>query len=380
MRKMATSLNPLAPIMIWCGIGVGSSALAQTTFTGTGDQLTEIPSTTPEEEEDKKKDVYTIVENDTLWSILAYFGEDPASWDNLWSLNDAITNPHWIYPGNKIVFNRSTLLDMPGFDLEGDDGRDGYSVGDLDYVSVDAECGPDIRFDALRAERKYLVTGFLAFKSEVEQWGKVSKARVPWTYLSEGDMIYLRMEDPDAFDCGTVVSIFRRAQKKVRNPLDRREKLGSLYQVVGEAKIIHRYGDYLTAQIRKSWTEIERGDLVGPADKRVIYEMDVTPPEGDLEAIIVGRADVKQNMMGPGETVFLNIGRQQGVREGNTFYVYEQRDPMIDSNMEREDVELPPSVIGRVMVLQVSEQSSTAVITDSDRSLRIGSKAATKID
>ena len=119
---------------------------------------------------------------------------------------------------------------------------------------------------------------------------------------------------------------------------------------------------------------------MGPADKRVIYEMDVTPPEGDLEAIIVGRADVKQNMMGPGETVFLNIGRQQGVREGNTFYVYEQRDPMIDSNMEREDVELPPSVIGRVMVLQVSEQSSTAVITDSDRSLRIGSKAATKID
>ena len=37
---------------------------------------------------------------------LVHFGlfrEDPNTWDNLWSLNDAITNPHWIYPGNKIA-------------------------------------------------------------------------------------------------------------------------------------------------------------------------------------------------------------------------------------------------------------------------------------
>jgi len=295
---------------------VGAPAMAQTTFRGTGDEIGPV-ITEPEVADDAAPDNYEIQSGDTLWSILSDFGEDPYDWPDLWSLNDQITNPHWIYPRNRIVFTRSSLLDMPGLELEGDDGRDGYSVGDLDYVNVDAECGPDVRFDQLRPERKFIATGFLAFKDEVDVMGRVTKARRPNTYLQEGDMLYLRMEDPDAFDCGTVISIFRRAQKRVRNPLNRREKLGSLYQVVGEAKIVHRYGDYLTAVIRESWSEIQRGDLVGPADKRVVYEMDVTPPDGDLEAVIVGRADVEAFMMGPGETIFLNVGRRQGVREGN---------------------------------------------------------------
>ena len=353
------------------------TAWAQTTFSGTGDEITKAEKEVVEDV-DAIPDYYEIQTGDTLWGILEDFGESPYEWPDLWSLNSQITNPHWIYPRNRIVFTRSSLLDMPGLELEGDDGRDGYSVGDLDYVDTDAECGPDIRFDQLRAERKYLAPGFLAFKDEVDVMGRVAKARVPNTYMYEGDLLYLRMEDPDSFDCGTVVSIFRRAQKRVRNPLNRREKLGSLYQVVGEAKIVHRYGDYLTAVVREAYSEIQRGDLVGDDDKRVVYEMDVTPPDGDLEAVIVGRSDVESFMMGPGETIFLNVGSREGVRVGNTFFVYEQRDQYLDPVQMDEDYGLPPSVIGRVMVLRVSAETSTAVITDADRALWVGARVTTK--
>ena len=127
MRKMATRLGLPLQSLIWGSLCVGQSAWAQATYTGTGDQLTEIPDTTPTPEEDaeeaKKKDTYTIQKKDTLWSILADFGEDPYSWPNLWSLNDQITNPHWIYPDNKIVFNRSTLLEAAGFERMGSQGN-----------------------------------------------------------------------------------------------------------------------------------------------------------------------------------------------------------------------------------------------------------------
>ena len=106
--------------------------------------------------------------------------------------------------------------------------------------------------------------------------------------------------------------------------------------------------------------------------------MDVTPPDGDLEAVIVGRSDVEAFMMGPGETIFLNVGSREGVRVGNTFFVYEQRDQYLDPIQMNEDYALPPSVIGRVMVLRVSAETSTAVITDADRSLWVGARVTTK--
>ena len=58
---------------------------------------------------------------DTLWDLAqANFG-DPQYWPQLWSINEYITNPHWIYPGNQIVFTLDTLLEPPTIELETDD-------------------------------------------------------------------------------------------------------------------------------------------------------------------------------------------------------------------------------------------------------------------
>ena len=127
----------------------GFPALAQTTFSGTGDEIeTQIPI--QESVDDAVPDYYEIQVGDTLWGILEDFGQDPYDWPDLWSLNAQITNPHWIYPRNRIVFTRSSLLDLPAMELEGDMGREGYNFGNLGYTEVDAECGPNIRFDQLK--------------------------------------------------------------------------------------------------------------------------------------------------------------------------------------------------------------------------------------
>src|ERR1039457_1854140 len=46
--------------------------------------------------------IYIIKRGDTLWGLSERFIKDPNYWPNMWSKNDQITNPHVIYPGQRV--------------------------------------------------------------------------------------------------------------------------------------------------------------------------------------------------------------------------------------------------------------------------------------
>jgi len=52
-------------------------------------------------------EVYVIQKGDTLWDISDKFLDSPWYWPKIWELNQYITNPHWIYPGNELKFSYS---------------------------------------------------------------------------------------------------------------------------------------------------------------------------------------------------------------------------------------------------------------------------------
>ncbi len=318
--------------------------------------------------------VYIVQRGDTLWEISSRFLGNSYYWPRLWSINEQVTNPHWIYPGNQIKFRMGTLTDPPRVDMGYDNSG---SVEQLPIVPTETACGPNVRFENKRPLRSYLATGFLAQRGDVEIYGEVAKARGIQTYLSDGDLLYLKVDDPDAFDCGDVVSVYRRVRKRVKHPTSRGQKYGSLYRIVAEAKVVHRHEDYLSAVVRQSWSEITRGDLVGP-QMPVTVEIEVQAPDGELDGTIVERVEDAADLMGPGETVFIDRGRADGVRVGDSFHVVEQRDPYYDIN--KEDEELPYSVIGRVVVVRVDEYSSTAIVSDADRSLMVGNRLLQKVE
>ncbi len=322
-------------------------------------------------------DYYTVQPGDTLWEISGRFLGNPRYWPRLWSINDQITNPHWIYPGNRIVFRMGTLVEPPQVDLEPTDAREGYVVDDVDYETSDAACGPDIRFDTRRPVRGYIAPGFLGHKDEVDIYGEVEKARDPHTYLGEGQLLYLKVDDPDSFECGDTLAVFRRKKRKVRHPDAWRQKFGGLYQVVAEARVVHRNDEYVSAVVRQSWSEVIRGDLVGPS-MTVAVQIEVAEPRGDMEATIVERTQPESFSMATGETVFIDRGRADGVRVGNTFYITEQRDQRLD--VKKEDPDLPRSVIGRLVVVRVDQDSSAAVITDASKSLYVGARVTQKVE
>lgn len=355
---------------MWPLFALASLALAQETVVQqSGDALAFTgASGTPE--------YYVVQPGDTLWDISSKFLGNPYYWPRLWSINEQITNPHWIYPGNRVRFTLGTVLEPPEVGLE-TGGRDGYTVESLDYGVSDAECGPNVHFDTDVPSALYSAPGFLAYAEDVDVLGSVPKARNRNTHLSEGDLLYLSMDDPEAYDCGDVLMIFRPIAKQVRHPQERKEKLGSLYRIVGEVKVVHRYGNYVSAVVRSSYSEIERGDMVGPS-LPVALEVEAHPPKGDVSGTIVARLTTEATLAATGETVFLDRGRSDGLRVGNSFYVVEQRDEKLD--YKEEDTELPPTVIGRLVVVRVDEDTSTAVVTDASHPIDVGQRVAQTVE
>ena len=81
-------------------------------------------------------DTHRVREGDTLWQIAATFLENPWCWSAVWERNrEQIRDPHWIYPGQTIYFDRE---------------RQQLSLRQSEAVSV-VHRSPSVRTESLRA-------------------------------------------------------------------------------------------------------------------------------------------------------------------------------------------------------------------------------------
>lgn len=340
---------------LWLALSFLTPAFAQS-----GDTVNGLPNS------------YVVQPGDTLWEIATVFLGDPYYWPRLWSVNEQITNPHWIYPGTVIKFSLGDDLNPGGINS----GPETPPVpGPVVTNERSYDCGPDVRFNDEWASEAFDAPGFIADRRDVEVYGSVRYAHTGFKSLSEDDLVYLRVKDPNAFECGDVVSIFRRVHRQVRHPDAWREKFGSMYAVLGEAVVVHRSGDFLSARIRDSFVEIERGDLVGP-QMPLRIEVPTTEPDGTLEGTIIARLNHENYLTGPRTIVFLDRGSSDGLVQGSSLYITEQRDRYYGE----ENRNLPTSVIGRVVVLRADMDSATAVITDTSVSIEVGDRVAQDVN
>src|SRR4051812_5382171 len=93
MKKFSTAACILAFTSVFAPLT--SLAQTQTTATPRCEFLPNAP------------DQHMVVRGDTLWDISGKFLQHPWCWPQVWGLNqDQIRDPHWIYPGQIVYFDR----------------------------------------------------------------------------------------------------------------------------------------------------------------------------------------------------------------------------------------------------------------------------------
>ncbi len=320
-------------------------------------------------------DAYVIQPGDTLWDISTSFMGDPYYWPRLWSINDYITNPHWIYPGERLVFTPGSLLDAPEMMFPEDD--EGYSPDVPTLSDAELECGPDVRFEGDYSAAYYTTASFLSESDELEDWGELEHAKTGQSTLASDQIVYLNLDDPDAVACGDIVSIYR-VGGKVRHPDDRDLRYGNIVHIVADARVLHVDTEgRVTAVLRRSFRHAKRGDRVGPP---MVVDANVSgsEPNGDLSGVIIAREDQSLNELAQlGEVVFIDRGKADGVRVGNSFYVIHQRDGYVSWSEDLEGI--PEQVVGRVVITRVEEGYASGVLVDMDRKVAVGDQVGQSV-
>lgn len=313
-------------------------------------------------------DYYVIQPGDTLWSISSRFLNDSYAWPQLWSLNEYITNPHWIYPGNKIYFRLQDHLTPPSATPD----------ALLPQPETVAEAAPEdscdfpVRFVDERNSAPLLAPGVVSTTEDLNLRGTIYAADEPGSLLGEPSYVYLDIEDGEV-KCGDAFSIFRLEQKKVKS---RDVVIGSMYRILGEVQVFRVDGHVATARIRASYFEMERGDLVGDL-LPVALTLDIRAPADDKQAEIIARLNGSQQLLANlDETVFLDRGTADGIEVGDSLFIVERRDPIhLD---DRNDDALPERVVGRVIVVRATDDAATAVVVNAARDVQVGQQLTSR--
>jgi hypothetical protein len=293
---------------------------------------------------------YVVKEGDTLWDICTKFFGDPYVWPRIWSFNQKITNPHWIYPGDVVW-----LVPPSG-----------------PVVAQAPTPAPQV---AKRSPGAVLIRnrGFID-KEALRRAGSVVGSQKEVMLLSQHDEAYVDFPEEGEVRPGDEFAAF-----KVVGPVDGVEdpgtEVGKLVEVLGIVRVISYDPEKKIARVvvDESIHPIERGTMIGPVHRR----FSLVPPvvnDRELKGHVIAFLD-PVILAATHQIVFVDRGQTHGVKDGNRFFVIEKRDRFRKSQEEPDDREgYPFEVLAEMRVVETRPNTSTCLITASVMELAVGAE------
>lgn len=313
---------------------------------------------------------YTVVKGDTLWDIAGKFLKTPWRWPEIWQLNkEQIKDPHWIYPGDTVVLDRSGA--SPRLLLE----RDGQVLADADGNGL-TRLSPRIRSGAINAEAipsipASAIAPFLSKPIVIDENGLAGSPHIVATddsrvIVGAGDRAYVEGLDEQSAVKGWFIY---RPSKALRDP-DTDEIIAHEAQYIGEA-VVKKPGDPATIEILRSKLEINRGDRMIPAEEDTLINYVPHAPDRKVSGRVVSAYEAVNEVAAP-SIITLNLGKRDGMEIGHVLAAYRHGKWVESQWKKRKRVQLPDQRIGLVFVFRVFDRISYAMIVQSTRQFQVG--------
>jgi hypothetical protein len=309
-------------------------------------------------------ELHVVRSGDTLWDLCWYYFNDPWQWPKIWSYNPAITNPHWIYPGDlvRVVPRGMTVSSLPA------DPEAGPGTTPGTGSSLGAEPAPARRFDVKLRQIAFVEND--ALKSPMKIDGAVEEKEM----LASGDGVYVSYPDNRPPKVGQRYSVYS-VGNTVKHPRGG-AVVGAYVRILGTVEIQSvKKGKVARGVILNSTFEIERGALVGP----LVVELKTVPPARptvDAQGTIIALLE-RDQLIGEGEVVFIDLGEKSGLEVGNRMYVVRRgdaRDGTDKGEMPegQDDRRFPARALGEVLIVDVGRKVSIGMVTLAVQEMGIG--------
>jgi len=308
--------------------------------------------------------VYVVEEGDTLWDLSAKYLGSPWRWQELWENNRFLTNPHYIYPGIRLV-----IFPPPGREI-------GLPSSGASAAAEEAP-KPETKSAAPAAAKKTTILDISPseyvrageFLKEMPSGvGRIRSGEEPKVAFSEGDKVFLKLNKE--IPAGQLLGVYR-----VRGPISAlgdRPVAGYAKYLVGIIQTKGKTNGEPVGIVRNSFEDLGRDDLLGeeiPSYAPVVLSPVVA---GKLEATVVS-GQWENEELAAGTFLFLDRGTSSGVAVGDVFRLFDEGDKA-PGGVVSEKTEIPVEV-AQAVVVRVSRDFSTAYVAKSQQSFSAGGKA-----
>ncbi len=320
--------------------------------------------------------VYVVKRGDTLWDIAGKFLNSPWRWKEIWASNRHVKNPHWIYPGDKLL-----LCTLDGRPLIGKDEGDGCE-GIIRRHQGGASLQPQIRIESLANTIPVVPLAY------IQQWldhsivvSPESLTNIPYilgaadnrVITGAGQTVYAR---GNGLVTGQQYGVFRQGEPYTfTDATGKKINAGIELVEVASATAVADENDITTLELTKSFNaEVRKGDFVLPQyDNNMPSLFYPTIPNEVTDGGHVVRVQGSIGTAAQHGVVTLDRGALHGVKSGQVFSIYQKGETVRDPQT-KEMVKLPNQRVGTVMIFKAFDQLSYAYVLDSSLPIKVGAE------
>jgi LysM domain len=305
---------------------------------------------------------HVVRPGDTMTSVCEQYFADPGCWPKLWAGNPHVSNPHWLFPGDRIQLRRPGAAVPPPVAAPAPQSS-------LRRVNPTRRGSIDGRGVILRE------AGFID-KDALAAAGRVTGSREEKIMLASGDQAYVGFPAGKPLRAGERYTVFvADTANPVKNP-DTGELLGYLVRVYGEILVDQvADGNVARGTLADLVEPVERGFAVSPR-VRLFKQLEPRAATANLETRVV--ASFSPTILLAAENfVVLSRGTKDGLSVGNRVFVVRRGDgyrPIMEG-WSAHDPQFPKEVVAELWVVDVRDKAAVAWVARSSKELRVGEVA-----